>query len=718
MCHNNTLLNENTKICRICYYDDINNKIVAIGGMNGAQDSRPKFDDSYKIDLSGNVPYIVESDTIYYNNGFSGIAVKGQTVAKMDNIIYFVFGLESDTSHVRSRTITTYDFGNNIWNTIETDGAITSVWDTCVLGLKNYKGINNALMAIGGNPLTSNIYYLDVNVGTWILDDGNLPQSRKLHSCVLIDETIYVIGGSYNNIVYGKPGTAFQVMLNSSNQELRTLKYDKQTSIYIRDNVNQTDLIYIIGGNIAMSSDVVEVIDVNRREQLALYPMSLSKATQDHCLVSNGIRLFVIGGLRPVIGTTYNEIEYTNSFMIPPTPNPTLQTSLSSQSPTVITHMPSQYPSTDPTPFPTIPTTLPSESPTFPPSHTPTVTTNVPSQYPTLTPTVFPTISTSLPSESPTFSEPTSTPSQSPSLSCNTIKITTLSKIQNDIPSEPICTSTIPCEWELSYKLQDSLINNRPQFISLINDCVISYTANLWVINFGVSKQLSVESSKSFPPSNEYWQLSTNNNIRFQLKIECATTSAINNNILPNNDIKVATIAKLLNQTNITPICSTSIPCNWELSYKLQETLTNDRPVYKSTINDVIIQYNFDCWEINLDTSTKLSVKSQSQYPPNNSLWQLSTNYHIEYQLRIESINVIDSSSQSGKSVIPWIICISIGIPLILIVIFIWIIYRYKNNKNGHITNKSETANMIPERQNMNIEPNTQTFADEGDGMS
>ena len=80
----------------------------------------------------------------------------------------------------------------------------------------------------------------------------------------------------------------------------------------------------------------------------------------------------------------------------------------------------------------------------------------------------------------------------------------------------------------------------------------------------------------------------------------------------------------------------------------MQETLINNRPVFESTTNDVIIQYNFNRWEINLDISTKLSVESALLYPPNNSYWKLSSNNNIEFQLRIEYIYIMDPSSSAG----------------------------------------------------------------------
>ena len=166
----------------------------------------------------------------------------------MDNIIYVLFGLESNTMATMSSTITTYDFENNIWNTISTNGVISSILYTCVLGLKSYKGIDKVLMAIAGNPngggFTNRIYYLDVTNGTWILDSGSLPRNRNLHSCVMINETIYVVGGNEKNILYGKPGTLFEMMVNSSNQTLTIYDASGQRSIYVRDDINETDYIY------------------------------------------------------------------------------------------------------------------------------------------------------------------------------------------------------------------------------------------------------------------------------------------------------------------------------------------------------------------------------------------------------------------------------------------------------------------------------------------
>ena len=130
--------------------------------------------------------------------------------------------------------------------------------------------------------------------------------------------------------------------------------------------------------------------------------------------------------------------------------------------------------------------------------------------------------------------------------------------------------------------------------------------------------------------------------IQYYLYISCLNIESTR------NDIQLTTIDKLQNQTDISPICSNLIPCNWELSYEMQAILINNRPAYKSTSNDVIIQYNFDRWEINLDTSTRLSVESGLMYPPNNLYWKLSTNNNIEFQLRIEYITIIDPSSLSG----------------------------------------------------------------------
>ena len=491
---------------------------MAIGGTNTRFNNGQKFNDAYKIDLSGRTPYIVEPDIVRFNNGSGGIAVFDQTVSRIDNVIYILFGHESNTLNKISSTITTYDIQNDVWNVISTNGAISYMENTCVLGLKNYKGIDQVLMTIGGNPdgggLVPNMYYLDVIVGTWMLDTGILPSVpfvKNDHSCLMINDTIYAIAGSRNNIAYGKPGTNFQIMLDSNNQELRTHEYGGQRSIYVRDDINQTDLIYIIGGTDS-SSNSVEIIDVIARERIALYwtssPNALSKAKRGHCLVSDGLRLFVIGGFFGI--EVYNEIEYTNTFTMAPTSNPTQKTS----TPTEQTLTPTQQ------------TLIPTQE-----TETPTQRTLIPTQS-TSNPTQessSPTLQTYLPSQSPTVitDMPTLTPSESPSLSCNIIKITTLSKTQYDLATKPICSTTIPCEWELSYKLQHALINDRPQFISVTNDAVISYTANSWIINFGQSQQLSIQSSKSFPPMNEYWQLSTNNNIRFQLKIECSIDSGM-----------------------------------------------------------------------------------------------------------------------------------------------------------------------------------------------
>eukprot|EP00490_Sorites_sp_Unknown_P029603 CAMPEP_0114670828 /NCGR_PEP_ID=MMETSP0191-20121206/40105_1 /TAXON_ID=126664 /ORGANISM="Sorites sp." /LENGTH=227 /DNA_ID=CAMNT_0001929175 /DNA_START=701 /DNA_END=1381 /DNA_ORIENTATION=- len=227
-------------------------------------------------------------------------------------------------------------------------------------------------------------------------------------------------------------------MLNSNNEELLTYSTARQKAIYVRDDINGTDLIYMVSG---IQSDHVEIIDVIARKRVALYfqspPNSISKSKEFHCLVSDGLRLFSIGGLHNT--ETLNEIEYTNTFTMSPTLSPTEST----LTPTQQTSIPTQQTLT-----PTLTTSSPTQETLNPTQLTfnPTQQSSSPTQE-TFSPSQSPTISTNLPSSSPTSSSPTSIPTQSPSLSCDAIKITTLSKTQNDIPSQPICTSTIPCQW-------------------------------------------------------------------------------------------------------------------------------------------------------------------------------------------------------------------------------------------------------------------------------
>ena len=513
-------------IFRICYYDDIRQRIVAIGGSESRFPNQLKFGNSYYIDVSGSPPFSVVPDSINFNGGSGGILIVDQTVVKFDNIIYIVFGLESNTADTISETITTYDYENNIWNTITTNGLPLPRENTCVLGLKNYKGIDNVLMVIAGNPdgqgFTNDMYYLDVTVGTWILDTGSLPTNRNGHSCLYINDTIYVVAGSRNNILYGKPGTLFEIMLDPNNQELRTREYTEQRSIYVRDDINQTDLIYIMGGTDS-SSNSVEIIDIIARERVALYwmssPHAMSKAKRGHCLVSDGFRLFVIAGFFGL--NTFNEVEYTNSITTAPTITPTMNT----LSPTQETSNPTKE-SLMPTSTPTGSTDTPSRIPTGTPSATPTETstnptltpTSIPSETPTLYPSGFPSITPSL--------SPTLNPTNSPSISCDTIKVTSLYKSQNGVNTSPVCTSLIPCDWELTYQLQNTLINNRPWFKSITNDVNIQYNNNQWIINLDLTKELSLSSGISYPPNDLFWTLSTNNQIQYRLRIECTTITA------------------------------------------------------------------------------------------------------------------------------------------------------------------------------------------------
>ena len=246
-------------------------------------------------------------------------------------------------------------------------------------------------------------------------------------------------------------------------------------------------IIYIIGGGSSMS-DSVEIIDVIARERVALYWMSssnsLSKAKTGHCLVSDGLRLFVIGGYSG--SNIYNEIEYTNTFTTAPTLNPTEST----LTPTQETSNPTQESSM--------------------PTSTPTKSTETPSKIPTASPLIT----------------PTSTPTNSPSISCDTIKVASLYISQNGVNSSVLCTSSIPCDWDLTYKLQNTLINSRPWFKSITNDVNIQYSSNQWTINLDLNKRLSLSSEIAYPPTNLWWTLSINSEIQYQLIIECSTVTA------------------------------------------------------------------------------------------------------------------------------------------------------------------------------------------------
>ena len=255
------------------------------------------------------------------------------------------------------------------------------------------------------------------------------------------------------------------------------------------------------------------------------------------------------------------------------------------------------FPTITPTLIPSfIPTISPTESPTFTPTNT--ITTLTPSISPSLIPSRTPTqrITTSQPTSTPTQitnipSKLTESPSIFPTESPN--------KPSNSPSNFPSITTNTP-------SATPTETANNPSLTPLI-PVTTNITTNIETTTPNATLMPSIEPtlSPTISPS-----------------IQC-------------NAIKITTLLERAYGMNTSSNCQ-SASCNWELSYALQDNHINNRPFFESSTNDVTISYSIHQWNINLDTSTKLSLLSDAPYPPNNAFWTLSTNNHIEYQLEIE----------------------------------------------------------------------------------
>ena len=205
-----------------------------------------------------------------------------------------------------------------------------------------------------------------------------------------------------------------------------------------------------------------------------------------------------------------------------PTISPTSQPSRTpSKNPTQI---PTEAPSRTPTQTPTrAPTDLPSKIPTESPSETPT---NIPSTIPTFTPTKYPTgTPTRTPSFNPTL-EPTFSPSIAPTeywefCDSKLISITTINATQNGSIISEFCNGMPSCKWETLYS-ESSTRNQRISYTSSQGNNIF-FTQNRWEIRFD-NDGLSIQTLSTYPPNNFYWELSSDNTLKFQLNIQCTNT--------------------------------------------------------------------------------------------------------------------------------------------------------------------------------------------------
>ncbi|MDO8430196.1 MAG: hypothetical protein Q7S73_02415, partial [bacterium] len=107
---------------------------------------------------------------------------------------------------------------------LNSDGS-TSAWATNANALPEIRGLHSSIIAngyvyvIGGysNSFQSTIYYAKLNsdgsTGTWSTNTNALPGSRAQHSSIVANGYVYVIGGTANGSVY--QSTVYYAKLNS-----------------------------------------------------------------------------------------------------------------------------------------------------------------------------------------------------------------------------------------------------------------------------------------------------------------------------------------------------------------------------------------------------------------------------------------------------------------------------------------------------------------------
>ena len=290
-----------------------------------------------------------------------------------------------------------------------------------------------------------------------------------------------------------------------------------------------------------------------------------------------------------------------------PTKSPSQQPTVSpSKSPTMI---PTKTPSKNPTGLPSItPSNSPSQSPTVSPSKSPLFTKD-PTVAPSLTPTSSPSDSTTkYPTKSPTV-YPSKIPSLSPSstptkflLFCDSkyILITTINATENGSIISEFCNDMISCKWETVYT-ESSTKNERISYTSS-NGNIILFTQNRWEIRFD-NDELSTQalSGSGYPSNNVYWELSSDNTLKFQLNIQCTTQPEI----IVINQGSPNTSKAILIFSIVSPIvvCLCCLLIIWMVATQL--------PLRKEINN--IKQNNDNPNNINIDESTSINDNNPSK---------------------------------------------------------------------------------------------------------
>eukprot|EP01084_Bolivina_argentea_P227318 383915_1 len=233
---------------------------------------------------------------------------------------------------------------------------------------------NDYILLIGGSKQVvaqTEFHILIISNLTW-LNGTNLTNGITYHSCNVISDTVYLIGG-YNsgyysnkvqyldlNIYFNNPWNFINDTLSTGKRYHRSVVWDKN--------------IYVIGGEIYVEQYLSQIDIIHTISKTISNPISDLIYAKEYvsAIVVDGI-IYSFGGY-----PLENNNQYYQYAIIPPTNSPTTS--------------PTTAPSNHPTFLPTVPpSNIPTISPTVSPIASPTIPPiNVPTFSPTMAPTFAP----------------------------------------------------------------------------------------------------------------------------------------------------------------------------------------------------------------------------------------------------------------------------------------------------------------------------------------
>eukprot|EP01083_Nonionella_stella_P246628 856002_1 len=306
-------------------------------------------------------------------NNFSFGSNTGQSSTQIDNTLYML----PDSS----ASIILFNLDTKSITNISFPGRATKY--RCMTHWNRYLFITG-----GKNATTSFSYFLvyDMTKQEW-LSGTALPQPRVIHTCNVVNDKLYMIGGAAGG---AKTDGIIMIRLNTTGGCCNGKWITINGTLYTRKSEHRSvvwnNVIYAAGGLDGYAD--VDIIQTDTGEVYRDSQMYYAKRRQG-MVQANG-EIFVFGGIPSA------NIDYYQHAVIPtvePTASPTDATVQPTHTPTTAT--------TQPTPN----TFLPTVTPTKHPSLIPTIRTDAPTISPTnqsSAPTLTPFIPSAAPTQSPT----------------------------------------------------------------------------------------------------------------------------------------------------------------------------------------------------------------------------------------------------------------------------------------------------------------------------